>query len=60
MDYSKEKNKNRLIWKKKRKELFFLSSSKDQESFLSFFSSIAGVLEGKIVAGYNSFGGEVN
>jgi len=60
MDHSKEKNKKRLVWKKKRKELFFSSSSKDQESFLSFFSSIAGVLEGKIVAGYNSFGGEVN
>ena len=60
MNNSKEKNKNRLIWKKKRKELFSLSSAEDKESLLRFFASIAGELKGKIVAGYNSFGGEVN
>ena len=60
MNYSKEKDKIRSIWKVKRKELFSNSSDLDNEFFLKNFISIAGQLNGKVIAGYNPLGSEVN
>ena len=60
MNYSKEKDKIRSIWKVKRKELFSNSSDLDNEFFLKNFISIAGQLNGKVIAGYNPLCSEVN
>jgi len=60
MNYSKEKNKLRSIWKTKRNELFCNSLNNNMELFLENFISLAGDLKGKIVAGYNPIGSEVN
>ena len=60
MDYSKEKNRIRPIWKAKREKFFSNASDYDTETFLKNFISIAGDLNGKIIGGYNPLGSEVN
>ena len=60
MNYLKEKNKMRPIWKTKRDQLFLNSTDKDKDYFLKNFISTFNELDGKVVAGYNSIGSEVN
>lgn len=60
MDYSKEKNRIRPFWKAKREKLFSNVSDHDNETFLKNFISISGNLKGKVIAGYNPIGSEVN
>ena len=56
MNYLKEKNKIRSIWKTKRDQLFLNSTDKDKDYFLKNFISTFNELDGKVVAGYNSIG----
>ena len=60
MNYLKEKNKMRPIWKTKRDQLFLNSTDKDKDYFLKNFISTFNELDGKVVAGYNPIGSEVN
>ena len=60
MNYLKEKNKMRPIWKTKRDQLFLNSTDKDKDYFLKNFISTFNEIDGKIVAGYNPIGSEVN
>ena len=60
MNYLKEKNKIRPIWKTKRDQLFLNSTDKDKDYFLKNFISTFSELDGKVVAGYNPIGSEVN
>lgn len=60
MNYLKEKNKIRPIWKTKRDQLFLNSTDKDKDYFLKNFISTFNELDGKVVAGYNPIGSEVN
>ena len=60
MNYLKEKNKMRPIWKTKRDQLFLNSTDKDKDYFLKNFISTFSELDGKVVAGYNPIGSEVN
>ena len=53
MNYLKEKNKMRPIWKTKRDQLFLNSTDKDKDYFLKNFISTFNELDGKVVAGYN-------
>jgi len=59
-DLSKEKNKLRLLWKERRREISLNSHDGYEKSFIINFKKAVGTFRDKIIAGYNPINHEAN
>ena len=59
-DQAKEKNKLRLLWKERRKNISLNSRDRYEKFFIKNFKKAVGTFRNKIIAGYNPINDEVN
>ena len=59
-DQSKEKNKLRLLWKERRKNISLNFYDKYEKNFIKNFKKAVGSFRNKIIAGYNPINHEAN